>query len=152
MKKNISLLVILVIAGFFITENSLADEVRLKNADKLTGRIVRMQENKLTLKTTYAGEITISWKEVAGLRTDGLVKVVLEDNTRFEGTAEAIEDGKMTLEIAKLETPASFRMADVKAITPVPDKTVKITGRANVSITNQRAIQVRTTTILTVNS
>ena len=138
MKQNIALLLITVVISFLITQNSLADEVRLKNGDKLTGQIVRMQENKLILKTTYAGEITIIWKELASLQTDGLVKVVLEDDTRFEGTAEAIEDGKMTLEIAKLETPASFRMADVKAINPVPEKSVKIAGRANVNIVNQR--------------
>jgi putative salt-induced outer membrane protein YdiY len=138
MKQHIALLLITVVISFLITQNSLADEVRLKNGDKLTGQIVRMQENKLILKTTYAGEITIIWKEVAGLRTDGSVNVVLHDGTRFKGTAEAIEDGKMTLEIAKLETPASFRMADVRAINPVPEKSVKIAGRANVNIVNQR--------------
>ncbi len=47
--------------GFFIAGNSLADEVRLKNGDKLTGQVVRMEEEKLVLKTTYAGEIAIAW-------------------------------------------------------------------------------------------
>jgi hypothetical protein len=46
--------------GFFIAGNSLADEVRLKNGDKLTGQVVRMEEEKLVLKTTYAGEIAIA--------------------------------------------------------------------------------------------
>jgi hypothetical protein len=48
--------------GFFIAGNSLADEVRLINGDKLTGQVVRMEEEKLVLKTTYAGEITIAWR------------------------------------------------------------------------------------------
>jgi putative salt-induced outer membrane protein YdiY len=138
MKQNVALLLITVVISFLITQNSLADEVRLKNGDKLTGQIVRMQEDKLILKTTYAGEITIIWKEVAGLRTDGLIKVVLEDDTRLKGTAEAIEAEKMRLDIAKLETPVSVRLADVKAINPEPEKTVKITARANVNITNER--------------
>ena len=53
MKKDITLLLITVVISFLITGNSLADEIRLKNGDKLTGQIVRMQENKLIMKTTF---------------------------------------------------------------------------------------------------
>ena len=138
MKKNIALLVIMVMAGFFISGNSLADEVRLKNGDKLTGQIVRMQENKLTLKTTYADEITIIWQEVAGIQVDGPVKIVLIDDTTLEGTTAVSEDGKMKLKTDTLETPASFDLADVKAVNPEPVKTVRINTRANASVTSQR--------------
>ena len=138
MKKNIALLFIIVMIFFLITENSLADEVRLKNGDKLTGQIVRMQEDKLILKTSYAGKITIVWQEVAGIQTDDSVKVVLKDETTLEGTTEAVEDGKMKLDTDKLERPSSFSLADVKAINPEPVKTVKITTRANASLTNER--------------
>ena len=138
MKRNIALLFIIVMVSFFITEKSLADEVRLKNGDKLTGQIVRMQEDKLILKTTYAGKITIIWQEVAGIQTDGSVKIVLKDETTLEGTTEAVEDGKMKLDTDTLETPPSFSLADVKAINPEPVKPVKITTRANASVTNER--------------
>jgi putative salt-induced outer membrane protein YdiY len=138
MKQNIALLLIAVVIGFLITENSLADEVRLKNGDKLTGQIVRMQESKLILKTTYAGEITIIWQEVAGIQTDGSVKIVLTDETTLEGTTEVAEDGKMKLKTDKLETPSSFSLADVKAVNPEPVKTVRINTRANASVTSER--------------
>ncbi|OEU65179.1 MAG: hypothetical protein BBJ57_09660 [Desulfobacterales bacterium PC51MH44] len=138
MKKNLTLLLIMITAAFFIAGNSLADEVRLKNGDKLTGQIVRMIENKLVFKTPYAGEITITWQEVAGVRSDGSVKVLLNDETALEGTTEAIEDGKMKLNTDKLEAPASFSLADVKAINPEPVKAVKINTRANISVTNER--------------
>ena len=61
MKINLTPLFIMLTVGFFIAGNSLADEVRLINGDKLTGQVVRMEEEKLVLKTTYAGEITIAW-------------------------------------------------------------------------------------------
>jgi len=138
MKKNIALLFIIVMVSLLITENSLADEVRLKNGDKLTGQIVRMQENKLILKTTYAGEITIIWQEVAGIQTDGSVKIVLTDETTLEGTTDVAEDGKMKLNTDKLETPSTFSLADVKAVNPEPVKTVKINTRLNASVTNER--------------
>lgn len=58
MKKNLTLLLIIITAAFLIAGISLADEIRLKNGDKLTGQIVRMQEDKLILKTSYAGELS----------------------------------------------------------------------------------------------
>jgi len=98
MKKNIALLFIMITIAFLIAGNSLADEIRLKNGDRLTGQVIRMEAGKLILKTIYAGEISIVWQEVASLKTDGSVKVVLKDETALEGTTEAIEDGKMMLD------------------------------------------------------
>jgi putative salt-induced outer membrane protein YdiY len=138
MKRNIALLIITIVISFLITENSLADEVRLKNGDKLTGQIVRMQDNKLILKTTYAGEINIVWQEVAGIQTDGSVKIVLTDETTLEGTTVVAEDGKMKLNTDKLETPSSFSLVDVKAVNPEPVKPVKIKTRLNASVTSER--------------
>lgn len=138
MKKNLTLLLIIISISLLISGNSLADEVRLKNGDKLTGQVVRMEGDKLILKTTYAGEIIITWQEVAAVRTDGSVKVVLKDETALEGNTEDVEDGKMKLDTGKLEAPATFSLADVKALNPEPVKTVKITARANASVTSER--------------
>lgn len=138
MKKNIAIFFTIITVASLIPGKSLADEVRLKNGDRLTGQVIRMEAGKLILKTIYAGEISIVWQEVARLKTDGSVKVVLKDETALEGTTLAIENGKMMLETANLEAPASFRMTDVKAINPKSIKTVKITTRANVNITSER--------------
>jgi len=137
MKKNLTLLLMISIA-FLIYRNSLADEVRLKNGDRLTGQVVRMEAGKLILKTSYAGEISMVWQEVASLKTDDSVRVLLKDETAIEGNTLSIEDGKMMLETAKIEVPVSFSLADVKAINPEPIKTVNITSRANVNITSER--------------
>jgi hypothetical protein len=97
-----------------------------------------MEADKLILKTSYAGEITITWHEVAAVRTDASVKVVLDDETALEGTTGEIEEGKMKLDTGKLEAPATFSLADVKAINPEPEKAVKINSRANASVTSER--------------
>ena len=138
MKKNFIPLFIVVAMVFFISAVGSADEVRLKNGDKLSGLIVRMESGKLILKTAYAGEITIIWEEVAAVKTEASVKVVLNDETSLEGATEAVEDGKMKLDTGKLEAPVTFSLAEVKAINPVPAKTVKITSRVNASVTNER--------------
>jgi putative salt-induced outer membrane protein YdiY len=138
MKKNLTLLLIIISVAFLISKNSLADEVRLKNGDRLTGQVLRMEAGKLLLKTVYAGDISIVWQEVASVMSDGSVKIVLKDETALEGIPLATEDGEMKLDAVKLESPASFRLADVKAINPLPVKPVKINTRVNASATSER--------------
>lgn len=138
MRKNLILLLSITTVVFHIAGNSLADEIRLKNGDRLSGQVIRMESGKLILKTMYAGDISIIWQEVASVMTDGSVKVMLKDETALEGTSLAIEEGKMMLETGKLEAPASFNLADVKAINPLPVKPVKITTRVNASVTSER--------------
>ncbi len=41
-----------------------AEQVTLKNGDRVTGTIVNMTDKKLTIKTDYAGVITIDWDAV----------------------------------------------------------------------------------------
>jgi putative salt-induced outer membrane protein YdiY len=137
MKKNIAIFFTMITVVSLIPGNSIADEVRLKNGDRLTGQVMRMEAGKLILKTIYAGEISIIWQEVASVKTDGSLKVVLKDETALEGTTESIENGKMKLDTGNLEAPVSFSLAHVKAINPKPIKTLKITTRANVNITSE---------------
>jgi uncharacterized zinc-type alcohol dehydrogenase-like protein len=49
---------------------SIAAEVDLDNGDRLTGTVVRLDENALRLQTDYAGEICIDWQRVRKLTTD----------------------------------------------------------------------------------
>ena len=47
-----------------------ADTVWLNNGDRLTGNIVLMDGGKLILKTRYAGQVTINWKDIDTLRSE----------------------------------------------------------------------------------
>ena len=112
-----------------------ADEVHLKNGDRLTGEVKSLEEEKLVLVTSYAGEITISWSEVAALRTDKPIKVVLTDESVVEGISHSGEEKEMTLLTEKIEGGVSFRLADVKSINPKPpEPALNIRARANVGI------------------
>jgi len=42
-----------------LPSSALADEVFLKNGDRLTGDIVKMDDETLTLKTGYGGNVKI---------------------------------------------------------------------------------------------
>lgn len=118
---------------FSIIGEAGADEVYLKNGDRITGKVKIMEEGKLVIGTSYAGDIRIDWKEVIDLKTDTPITVVLSDGTRLQGLPKPGEAGagdlKLNTEI--LTTSASFKMAEVKAINPKIVPPVKWTARAN---------------------
>jgi hypothetical protein len=47
-----------------------ADTVWLNNGDRLTGEIILLDGGKLALKTKYAGQVLIAWKDIDTLRSD----------------------------------------------------------------------------------
>lgn len=57
-----------------------ADTVLLHNGDRLTGRILHLSPDSLTLETTWAGEMKIRRFEIRAIQTDKPV-VVLRDRT-----------------------------------------------------------------------
>src|SRR3954453_20444839 len=53
-----------------------ADQVILKNQDRVTGKVVKKDADKLTFKSALFGEITIPWDQVQEVKTDDPVTVV----------------------------------------------------------------------------
>ena len=49
---------------FCLTTAALADQVTLKNGDRLTGQVVKSDTKELVLKTEFAGTVTIQWAAV----------------------------------------------------------------------------------------
>jgi putative salt-induced outer membrane protein YdiY len=97
-----------------------------------------MEQDKLLLKTDYAGEIAIDWQQVAGVSAEEKLKVVLGDDSALEGQTQAIEEGKMKLKTERLEGPLAFGLGDVKAINPKVKPSLRVTGIANVGLTRER--------------
>jgi len=59
-----NLCILLLAAGAY------ADELIMKNGDRLQGTVVCMESGKLEFKATYAGTITVKWEEIARLMTE----------------------------------------------------------------------------------
>ena len=55
---------------------ALADQVTLKNGDKITGAIIKKDGANLVMKSSAAGPITIPWDQVDAITTDGPLTVV----------------------------------------------------------------------------
>ncbi len=78
-----------------------ADHLKLKNGDRLTGEIAKSDSKTLTLKTTYAGEVFVALDAIDELSSDQQLYLTLSDGQTLVGTV-ASTNGR--LEVTSKET------------------------------------------------
>lgn len=74
-----------------------ADEITMQNGDHIQGQVISLSAGKLVFKTTYAGEITVDWRKVATLTTEGPLDVRLKNDQALKGKAVPSTNGTLTL-------------------------------------------------------
>jgi putative salt-induced outer membrane protein YdiY len=102
--QSLALLVLLAISAA-----SFADQVTLKNGDRLTGTVVKSDGKTLVLHTDAAGDVTLQFDAIQGIKTEEELHVTLKDGktvvgpvtttdsklevaTKTSGTVEAAKD------------------------------------------------------------
>ena len=78
-----------VMLGSMLCSEASADQVSLKNGDRLTGAVVRYDGESLVLKSEFAGEVKIRWDAVEGMASDGPLHVTSKDGRVLVGTVTA---------------------------------------------------------------
>jgi len=75
-----------------------ADQVTLKNGDRLSGTIVKTDDDtkKLLIKTEFAGEVAVEWSAVASIVSSQPLHLTLADGRVLAGTVSAA-DGKLAV-------------------------------------------------------
>ncbi len=63
-----------------------ADQIVLKNGDRVTGTIVKKDAKQITIKTDMFGVVTAAWDQVASVVADKELNVVLSDGRTVAGT------------------------------------------------------------------
>src|ERR1041385_2779429 len=103
--------VVLALAGFFGPRAS-ADTVHLKNSDRLTGRIEKLEHGTLYLETDYAGTIAIAWGNVSAVASDDAVQIESGNGLLFTGSISGNEE---RMEV-RTEKKGTVRLTNIKAI------------------------------------
>src|SRR5580692_8663847 len=89
---------------------ALADQLTLKNGDRLTGSIVKSDAKTLLLKTDFAGDVTLQWDAVTSIVSSQTLHLALKDGQTIVGTVTT-DDGKF--EIATKDTGPVAASKDV---------------------------------------
>ncbi len=79
----------------------MADQVSLKNGDRLTGTIVKSDAKTLLIKTEFAGEVSVQWEAVSGIASSQPLHLGLKDGQTIVGTVSTTEN---KFEVATKET------------------------------------------------
>src|SRR5260370_12824901 len=87
----------------FLVNAAFADQVTMKNGDRLSGSIVKCDGKNLLLKSELAGAVTIPWDAVTAIDSSAPLNVGLKDGQVIVG-AVSTKDGK--LEVATKEAGA----------------------------------------------
>ena len=134
-------LVMVCLLMLILSGPTLSDEVLITNGDRLTGDIVRQDNETLRLKTSYVGTLEIKWADIVEVVLDGPTTVLLDDGKTVQVESfKRVEDEFVLLPEGSAKTitvPAS----NVKVIEPEPwelGQGHKFTGRINISIDNER--------------
>lgn len=95
---------------------AVADQVTLKNGDRLTGTIVSSDAKTLLIKTEFEGDVTIKWDAISAITSDQDLNLTLKDGKRLEGKVSTTDS---TLNVAGGPTPAAAGSAPKDAIVAV---------------------------------
>jgi len=82
-------------ASFFlilVAIPTMADQVALKNGDRLTGAIIKSDGKELVLKTEYAGDVTLKFDAIQGITSTGELHVEMSDGKKAVGTVTTSGD------------------------------------------------------------
>jgi putative salt-induced outer membrane protein YdiY len=92
---------------------AVADQVVLKNGDRVTGKVVKKDQGSLTFKSNVFGAVTIPWGEVVELNSEDPVTVVLPDGKSVIGKV-ATSDGR--LRVVNQASTESAMIGEVSSI------------------------------------
>lgn len=124
----------LLIPCIFIINTIHADEIHMKNGDRISGEIIKMEKNILGVKTKYAGEVQIQWSDVAAIKTDTTAKIVLDGRTSIEAYIKPLKDNTVVLQQNSDTQPISLELSRITHINPttiVNEDSIKLSGRVN---------------------
>jgi putative salt-induced outer membrane protein YdiY len=91
--------------------HALADQVTLKNGDRITGTIAKSDGKTVGVHTDYAGDVTLKWDAVQSIQTNEPLHVELQCGKTEVGTVTTSDD---KLEIATAAGKVKAAKSDVK--------------------------------------
>ena len=81
--------------------STLADQITLKNGDRLTGTIVKSDAKTLVIKTEFAGDVNVKWEAITDIVSSQPLHLALKDGQTIVGPVTTV-NGK--IDVATKET------------------------------------------------
>ncbi|MCK5000443.1 MAG: DUF481 domain-containing protein [Anaerohalosphaera sp.] len=121
-----NLMIIFVV--LFAVNIAAADEIYLNNGDRLTGKVVQLNDGKLTFASELAGEVTLNASDIKTISTAEPVEVHLSDGTSFSRKLLKSTDGQFSIDTDNVLAAQKFDLANVASFNPPKKEAPKWTG------------------------
>jgi small nuclear ribonucleoprotein (snRNP)-like protein len=92
-----------------------ADQIVLKNGDRLTGSIEKSDDKTLVIKTEFAGEVTVQWAAVQEINSTQSLHVMLNNGQTVTGTVTT-SDGNLAVVTANAGTVTEPKSSVTKLV------------------------------------
>jgi len=102
------------------SSNVLGDQIKLKNGDVLTGKILKKETEVVLIKTSYAGVINVQWSEVQNINSDEPVHIVLSDGSSLRGELIDTDPGLAQLKPEDSSQQQNIKLMKTRYINPSP--------------------------------
>ncbi len=98
----------------------LADQITMKNGDRLTGTIEQTQGKAIVIKTEFAGEVSVLWDAVDSIQSTAPLFLALKDGQTIAGKVSTA-NGKYTVETATAGTVTTAK-EDIITVRSEPEQ------------------------------
>jgi putative salt-induced outer membrane protein YdiY len=121
---------------FALSGYAIADEVWLKNGDRLSGTIVEIKEGILTLETSYSEPVKLKFEAVQKMSSSESVELHLTDGEILKGKISTDEKGQVEVAPAPDRQAVTVALDTITALNPPPKEPA--TWRGNVTVGGNR--------------
>jgi putative salt-induced outer membrane protein YdiY len=83
----------------FLNAVAFGDEIRVKNGDRITGKVTKLTSNSIMISTEYAGNISVSLASIEGISSDVVFHFELKGGSVESGKITGIPDGSNAVTI-----------------------------------------------------
>jgi hypothetical protein len=94
----------------FVSASAWADQLLLKNGDRVTGGIIKKDGKDLTIKTDPFGVVVVPWDQIESITAEKPLAIVLKDGKTYQGTLTMV-DRKIT--VTDSQTQITVPPADI---------------------------------------
>jgi len=105
MKITLSVCVLFLSAGA-----AMADQITMKDGDRITGAIVKKDGDSITVKSKNFGTVTLKWADIATVKSDEPLNITLPGGKTVRANIETLGD---RIQVAAPEAPQAVDPKDV---------------------------------------
>ncbi len=149
-QQSIARCIVLVLTSIFIfyTHPVSADEIILKNGDRLTGTVTSAEGETLLLETDYSDPVKILKSKVMKINIAEPAEIHLIQGEILKGKVRSEGDGKIIIEAIPGREDAHVAWNNVAAINPPPKKKSTWNGDVTVGANKQSGNTERTSAFI----